>query len=365
MKKVCHLTSVHPRYDTRIFVKECGSLAKNGYEVSLVVADGKGGETKNNIKIFDVGKQHSRIKRIIKTPNLVLKKALNIDAEIYHFHDPELLKIGIKLIKKGKKVIYDVHEDVPRQILSKPYIKQFLRPFISKTFEKYENKKASKFSFIVTATDFIENRFLKINKNSKAIKNYPIISELKIDIDWRQKENKVCYIGAFSEVRGIKEIVKAMEKSTYRLNLAGIFASEDFKKQIQNLKSWDKADYHGFVDRNEVKSILSKSKAGLVTLYPTVNYKDALPVKMFEYMLAGIPVISSDIPLWKEIVENENCGICVNPYNPKEIAEAIDKLIENDQLAQELGNNGKKAVEEKYNWKTQELDLIKIYNELI
>ncbi len=364
-KKVCHLTSVHPRYDTRIFVKECVSLLKNGYDVSLVVADGKGDEEKNGVKIFDVGKIESRRKRMLHAPKKVLQKALAIDADLYHFHDPELLTISRKLIKKYKKVVYDVHEDVPRQILSKSYLNSFVKPIISRVFEKYENRKAAKLSYIITATDFIKDRFLKLTPNAEAVKNYPIISELKIDTDWTKKMNKACYIGSFSEVRGIWEIVKSFEFSEYRLNLAGKFGSSDFEAKVQSLPSWQKVDFHGFVGRQEVRGILESSKVGLVTLHKTINYKDALPVKMFEYMLAGIPVIASDIELWQKIVNDNKCGICVEPMNPKEIAKAVNYLIENDELAYQMGQNGRKAVEEKFNWNNEEQILLETYKKIL
>ncbi len=359
--KICHLTSVHKRFDTRIFVKECQSLSNNNFNISLIVADNLGNDFKNNIKIYDVGKEDFRIKRFFLISKKIYKKALKIDADIYHFHDPELIRIGKKLLKNGKKVIYDVHEDVPRQILNKPYLNGFLKKVISVLFEKYENRNVKKFSYIITATDFIKNRFLKLNKNTESIKNYPKIDELKFDINWNKKKNFACYIGAFSKQRGIKEIVKALEFTEFKLNLAGKFVTKSYKNEVENLKTWKKVVFHGFVNRKQVNKILAESKVGLVTLHPIINYKDALPVKMFEYMLAAIPVISTDIPLWKKIVEDNDCGICVDALNPKKIGQAINKLIKNNNLAKKMGENGRKAVLEKFNWQNEEIKLLRVY----
>ncbi len=361
--KVCHITSVHKSNDVRIFHKECVSLAANNYEVILLVPNADCRE-QNGVKIIGVQvEESSRIKRFLKTSKMIYRKALEIDADIYHFHDPELIRFGLKLLKKRKKVIYDVHEDVPRQILEKHWIPSFLRKMIASVFEKYENRSAKKMSYIITATPFIRDRFLKFNKNTNDIINYPILQEFN-KVDWSDKKNLICYIGGIFKIRGIEEIVRSLDNTKMGLNLAGLFSPPSLKNDIENLKSWNKVIYHGFLGRKEINNILSEAKIGIVTLHPTVNYIDALPVKLFEYMSAGIPVIASNFPLWKDIIEGNNCGICVNPLDVKEISEAINYLTENEDIACEMGLNGRKAVEEKYHWGTEEKKLMIIYEKI-
>ncbi len=364
--RVCHLTSVHPRFDIRIFHKECTALSDQNYDVSLVVADDKGDEIINNIKIFDVGKvDGGRFKRIRKTPSKVLKKALQLNCDIYHFHDPELISVGLKLLKKGKKVIYDTHEDVPKQTLAKDYIPIFFRKIISVGIRIFENRAAKKFSFIITATPSIGDRFIKINKNTQTINNFPIIDELNIPVNQKDKKNEIAYIGSISEIRGIIPLVNSLKNTDTILNLAGIMDNGELELKLKNLTSWNKVNYYGLVTRKKVAEILSRSKIGIVTFLPVPNHVEAQPNKMFEYMSAGIPLITSNFKLWKEIIETYNCGICVNPENESEISEAINKILSDDSLAEEMGKNGRNAVINKFNWEVEKNKLLEIYSKLI
>lgn len=365
MAKVCILTTVHQVSDIRIFHKEMKTLSLLGYKVIFIVQHDKD-EAIDKIEIRALPKSRNRFHRMFVLSWNANNLAVTEDADIYHFHDPELIPIGLRLKRKGKKVIYDVHEDVPRQILSKPWIPAPLQKTISWTVERIENYAAKRFDYIVTATPYIRDRFLKINRNSVDVNNFPLLSELHIpNTDWNSKEKLVCYVGGIGRVRGIQEMVQAIGLTPYSMLLAGNFESSAEREIAVQRDGWHQVTELGHINRTEVKEVLARSMAGLVLFHPEPNHINAQPNKMFEYMSAGLPVIASHFPLWKEIIEGNNCGICVDPLNVIEIANAISWIMDNPEQAKQMGDNGRKAVEEKYNWGQERNKLLRIYEELI
>lgn len=362
--KICHLTSVHHRNDTRIFIKEIPALVHSGYEVIAVVADGKGYEKRQGFEIFDAGAESSRLRRIYISARNVYRKAIEINADVYHFHDPELIPAGKKLLRKGKKVIYDVHEDVPRDIVSKDWIPKFLRSAVAGLFERYENRAASRFNCIITTTPMIYFRFQKLKGKTVNINNFPIKDELNTLTSEVMKERIVTYIGEITRIRGAMEMITAMGFVNGKLYLAGPYESETFRFELQKLKGWEKVKEFGFINRLQAKEILGQSSAGLVIFHPEPNHINAQPNKIFEYMSAGIPVIGSDFPLWREIIEGNQAGMCVNPLNPEAIAQVINFLFENPEEAKKMGLNGIKAILEKFNWETEVEKLIEVYQNI-
>lgn len=364
--KITHLTSAHTRFDIRIYQKQCVSLSNNiNYEVSLIVADGLSDQKINNISIYDVGKSNNRISRITSTTHKIFKKALELDSEIFHIHDPELIPVALKLKKNGKKILFDAHEDLPKQILTKPYLNKLSRILLSKMFLVYEKYACSRFDYIITATPSIRDKFLKINTNCLDINNFPIIGELDHNVEWNKKKNEICYVGGISEIRGIKELIKALESTEgIELKLVGTFNDSKILEEVMDYDGWQKVNFIGKIDRTGVAKVLGEVKAGIVTFHPSPNHIDAQPNKMFEYMSAGIPVIASKFPLWSEVVEGNDCGVLVDPQNPKEIANAISFLIKNPKESERKGENGRKAIKEIYNWGKEKNKLIEIYKSL-
>lgn len=361
--KICHITSVHSQTDTRIFLKECISLVQAGFEVHFIVP-GVESSVSSGVYIHGIKKNNgNRIDRMTKTVDAVYKKSLEMDADVYHFHDSELIPIGRKLKKKCKVIIYDIHEDLPRAILSKKWINPLIRKPMSKIFEAFENKASSKFDYLITATPFITERFKELNNNTVNINNYPLLKELENLNEEKQnsKLNQVCYVGGLGPIRGSHQLIEATKFIRGSLKIAGPLNS---KRLEEKLIDQDQIEYLGFLNRGEVKNLLSTSVAGLVTFLPEPNHINAQPNKMFEYMSASIPVICSDFPLWRSIIERHDCGLCVDPEDPQAIADAINYLFDNPEIAKRMGQNGRKAVETEYNWEKESRKLLDVYNEI-
>ncbi|WP_408955104.1 glycosyltransferase family 4 protein [Natroniella sp. ANB-PHB2] len=366
-KTACVLTSVHSVFDTRIFRKQAKSLINAGYDVALIVQHTEK-EVIDGITIIPLKKPNNRFKRIFSTTWQVYKKALKVDAGIYHFHDPELIPVGLLLRMKGKKVIYDVHEDVPKQIMSKEWIWKPIRGFVSKVTNAIE-KIADKFlTAVVSATPSIGEKF---STDNIVVHNFPLLDELLLDdtIENENKDNIVTYVGGITSIRGIEEMVEAIgilaEDYQSKFLLAGKFSSKSLKERVKEMDGWSKVKFQGFINRGQVAENLAKAKAGLVLFHPLPNHIDAYPNKMFEYMSAGLPVIASDFPLWKEIIEGNECGITVDPQKPEEIAAAIKYIFDNPEEARQMGQNGRRAVEEKYNWSIEEKKLLELYKRIL
>jgi len=364
---VVHLTSVHPAFDIRIFHKECQSLAQAGYNVTLIVPHDRD-EIIGDVRIRAIPVPRGRIQRFLKTIWQIYREAVRADADVYHFHDPELIIIGLLLRAGRKKVIYDVHENVPRDILDRDYLPYFLLLPIAKLTAVLELLCGLFLDCIITVTHGIAKRFPE-NK-TVLVENFPIIEEFSQNTNtaFRDRSETVVYAGSISVLRGVFEMVKAVDilsrKRAVELAMAGIYSPAGLDIEIKRLAGWGCTRYLGWLNRSQVSALFSNVRAGLILFHPTPNHMDSVTNKMFEYMAAGLPLIASDFPKWREIINDVGCGILVNPLNPAEIANAIDWMMSNPDDAELMGRAGRRAVLNKYNWNNEKAKLLNAYQML-
>ncbi|NVO11257.1 MAG: glycosyltransferase [Bacteroidales bacterium] len=362
--KICHVTSVHPAKDGRIFSKQCCSLANAGYDVTIVAPNAED-RVLNGIKIRGVYlKSNSRIYRIFVFSKLIYKKALSIDANIYQIHDPELLIIALKLKRQGKIVIFDSHEDVPGIIKSKFYIPKPFRLFISYLYSIYEKYVLKRIDAAISVTPAIVDRLATICPKAVLVTNYPIIQNNTNLNSISRVERNVCFAGNIVSDYMHHNILKALSKInnvTYFL----IGEKTQYLEYLSGLEGWDKVRYYGKLPYDEVLKVYAKTSIGLAIhdYTPNAGYRHGSlgTIKIFEFMMLGIPIVCTDFTLWRNIIDKEKCGIYVDPHNTDEISRAIKTLLDNPILASEMGKNGILAVEREYNWKSQEKVLLNLY----
>jgi len=366
--KICHISTAHTRYDVRIFLKEATSLAELSslFSVSLLIADDYPDEVRNGVSIKSIGKPKSRIERMFTASKKILKKAKKEDADIYHIHDPELFWLIIPLKAAKKKVIFDLHEDLPAQILSKPYLNSISRKLLYWVAKLYEGFLFNKADYIVTATPFICDINRKRNQNIICVSNFPIQAEFRNDatVDLNLKELSVCYTGGISTIRGVGFLIDSVlqSDSDWILHLAGPIGDRLIEEKLNDaLSKTNRIKYWGNVDRVTLKKIFSISRAGFVTFLPVPNHTNAVPNKLFEYMSSGLPVICSSFKYWEEIISENNVGLVVDPSNISEIIRSVEYIMKNKDEAIEWGRNGVLAVKNKYNWEAEREKLINVY----
>lgn len=338
-----------------------------------MVADGLGDELRDGVRIVDVdprdGRRASvlpaRLARMLWTTRRVAAQALALDADAYQLHDPELLPAGLRLRRAGMRVVFDAHEDVPTQLLDKPYLAPGAARLLARLYARYERHACARLNGLLAATSHIRERLAHCNPHTVDVANFPLPEEFSSDSSWETRKD-VCYVGSISAIRGIREMVQAcaLLRSPATLALAGGFADPALAREVAQLPGWARIRALGHLDRAGVRGVMENAFAGLVTLQPTASYRDALPVKMFEYMAAGIPVIASNFPRWRAIVEASDCGLCVDPQDPAAIAAAIDRLAQDPPLARRLGANGRRAIEQTFSWNNEAHKLLRFYADL-
>ncbi|MFT3800667.1 MAG: glycosyltransferase [Burkholderiaceae bacterium] len=372
LPSVCHFSTVHSGVEIRIVRKQLASLAKAGYPAWLVIpgtADDVAEAAAMGIRMIPLCEpsQGDRLRRATTLAARAFRLVRGTGARIVHFHDPELIPIGLALKAIGRQVVMDSHEDLKNQILFKHWIRPGLRRSIAAVARRAELFAARRFDGIVGALPYHQQIFGRDARRLAIVRNFPLDGELDTGddaIDWSQRTH-VAYVGLISRVRGVFELVHALPKAGTRLLLAGRFSSKAEQEQVMQDPGWQMVDELGYVDRVGVRRALNRSFAGICTLYPIPNHLNAEPIKLFEYMAAGIPVvISSTVPGWRKIVEDSECGLSVDPKDPDAIADAIRKLRDDPEAAQQMGRNGRRAALQSYSWNTQAKGLIDLYRSI-
>ncbi len=367
---ICYLGSSFTRKDSRIVYRQAISMHNAGYDVFYVLSDELENFEKFGINFISTGRKFkNRLFRMLFNKNDLYKIAKNIDADVYQISEPELIRLGLKIKKRlNKKIIFDMREDYPELILKKTYIPQIIRPIISKYITFLMRQSLKKYDMQISVTPNLVE-FLKVQckcKNTIMVTNYPILSDKKNMSyeEYLQRNNSLLYIGTIYRISRQELLLNLLgEMKDIEYVIAGRFYGK-YRNELEMHKNWHKVKFIDGFKRENMNNIMSMATIGnsLRDFSQTGTKEGSLGVlKLFEYMEAGLPVICSDVPLWREIIDKYKCGICVDPNDEKKIGIAVKYLMDNKSEAYNMGQNGRRAVLEKYNWSTQ----FKIYNNKI
>ena len=371
MIKVCYFTSKDSN-DIRVFHKECVSLAKAGYDVTMVCPNAEDKEAQGvhvrGVKYEEKGD----FARFTKLSKLLYDKAKEVDADIYHFNDPASIRYGVKLKKAGKKVIFDAFEDHGSLWMNRGTgIKGLLFKAIGKWYERYEKKQCAKFDAILCCYHWTKDRLQQVNPNCDLVFNFPIVNSAEISAPKGVNSQKpsICYAGTMSDAWNIPTIIDAIEGTNIHFNLAG-WGGNNLMARMKAQQGWSQVEFFGKLPKQEVvEKVYNRSDIGMALYHysPLCHGKvgNMSNNKLFEYMLMGMPVVCTDFDLWKEVIEKNHCGICVNPSDKKAIREAIEYIAGHPEEALEMGRNGQRMVLEKYNWASQEKILLDMYKSIV
>jgi len=362
------MTSVHDPRDVRIFQKECKSLVAAGYEVTLIAA-GAASAIVEGVRVIGVRAPRGRLDRMLRVVPAVFLAALRLKADLYHFHDPELMPCGVLLKLFGRRVVYDVHEDLSADLLHKPWIAPVLRVPTAFAARTVEAVLSLTFDGIVITRPSLARKFSA--KKTRLVHNYPILGELlpTSDTPYRDRPEVAAYVGGGTRERGMRELVGAFgtlpPHSRLRLVIAGRITPEPFLEELRQLPGWKRVDYLGWQNRTQVADLLSNARFGIVMFLPIGNHITSEPTKLFEYMSAKLPIVASNIPHWRKVVEDGGFGRVVDPQSPEQIVAAMQGLLDDPVSAERMGANGFAAVRSRYNWDTAARNLLGLYDRIL
>lgn len=367
LPRVVHMTSVHDPRDPRIFGKQCRSLARAGFQVTLIAATSRN-ERIDGVQVVGVGPAGSRWKRMTRTASLVYRKARSIDADIYHFHDPELIPWGLLLARSGKPVVYDVHEDYATGLRQKDYLAAPLGAAAAFGMGKLEGFAARRFACVIAESYYAE-RF----PDAIEVLNFPVVDSTVVSAPGCDPaSNRLLYTGGVTIDRGAHNHARlAAGRQDLEIHFVGR-CTPALANEMRRIagSAADRIQIEGeghYVDPDRVRMMYRDGQwlAGLALFPETAHYRRKALTKFFEYMMAGLPVLCSDFPAWRALIDHLGCGIAVNPDAPDEAIGAIDYLQKNPEVARSMGERGRQAVLRRYNWGSEDQKLQSLYRRLL
>jgi glycosyltransferase involved in cell wall biosynthesis len=381
MTRVCMITLNHSPFDDRLYYREARSLLENGYEV-VVISAATDSNGKSTYPGFDVKYIKSNVNcrslKWISRLSKIFLESMRTPSDVYHCHEPDTFLIAVLVkIFSGKRIIYDVYEYYEDVIPISNGLTKYFLIFMTSIFEPFFCRLTDG---IIVADSEIARRYETLNEKVCVLYNYPCLDLFGQECEecTRNAEysghHGVIYVGGMTEERGILDLIRAVHEvskthKSIKLTLVGWFLTKEFRDrciEYIQLNSLEKmVEIVGGVPHTEISHIISSAELGAVLLHSIPKFYKNIPTKQFEYMACCKPVVGSNLPPIRSYINEVNCGILVNPIDVKEVADAINYLIEHPLEAQAMGQRGKRAVSDKYNWRNEEPKLLRFYEKII
>jgi glycosyltransferase involved in cell wall biosynthesis len=365
MPHAVHVTTVHRPFDVRVFHKELQSLVRAGYEASLVAPHNRA-EVVGGVRVEPVPVPGWRPARMTLGAVAAAARAGRLKPDVLHFHDPELIPACLVLARlTGARLVYDAHENFYEQVRGRAWIPSRLRGTMALTVLFWERVCGLNAHGVVAATETIARRFPK--DKTVVVKNYPLPrtgENAHRTRDWKM----MIHTGGLNARRGAAQMARALDMLATpdaRLVLLGDPPPPEIPETLLSGQGRARVEWPGSVPHGDVAGHLEQAGLGLLLYQPGYGHETALPNKLFEYLAAGLPVIASNFPAWRQIIEGANAGVVVNPEDPAEIAHAMDLLLQNPALAARMGENARGLARSAYSWESEEKKLLGLYAKIL
>jgi glycosyltransferase involved in cell wall biosynthesis len=372
--RICVLSTVHFAHDVRLFQAEARTLARAGFDVAVIALKDTTKSQTDGVHIISLPPQPNRLLRALQSVR-ILRLALRQRADLFAIHDPELLPAAVLLrLLTRRPVVYDVHEDVPAAIRGRRWLPRPLRPLIAGLY-RFAEHLSLPFIAGLTLADHAYAKYYR-RRRFEIILNYPLMTYADL---YRPPEPSLgerpvlLYAGAVMRLRGVFEMLDLVQRlrglfPTILLRVVGPVDKEleaDRDEVVSRLGLEPNVEFTGPVSHTQVHDYILNADVCLALLHPDPNYLRSLPTKIFEYMMMGRPVVVSDFPMWKNIVEDAGCGVAVDPLDGDAAADAVRTLLNDDDSRTRMGKAGRQAVLERYSWEGEGQRLVAFYRELL
>ena len=366
--KVAHLSPHRDPFEPRMFW-QARSLAETGHD-AVIVAPHPMDETRHGVRVLGIERYKNKLERITITCWRCVRRAMQEKPDIYHLHEPDLIPLGLMLRLLGKRVVYDVHEDYAAAATVRRWLPDWARRPLA-GFVHTVNWLAQRSFTVIIAERYYERFF----PGSVQVLNYARLREYEGLQTIQRKAPpaaRILYTGSVTDVRGGRHHARLLEHlpADAEIMLIGQCSMPDLKTELETMAASDSrlklVLSEGWIPRDTIAETYQQDWTCGLALFPdTPHYREKELTKFFEYMAAGIPIIASDFPVWRQLIEGEGVGLCVDPEDPKAAANAIAWLVAHPEKACEMGERGRQAVASTYNWGSQAKRLIDLYQTML